>query len=264
MAPEQQPHSPDTQYIFGYLLEMYTYLVLANSFIPYGVMERRHVPFDGFVDNLVLVLSKYDTFGIMFAGCHELFELIPAISRFAAQRLKEEEEAPHAASLTSSDVFYTNTNNRIRDWQQSQPREISADLLPKRRAMGEIYRHALFIYLETAALGTAALPAGADVLARMHKHVACIGEVLLEHDVPAPTPATTTLRPTAAAGPVLPQANERERSVQGLRNSQRANWNSIRTAELLELVWADGDPKSFGPYGMYLAMERHRINLCLS
>jgi hypothetical protein len=54
------------------------------------------VPYDAFLDNLVSTLSPYDTFGIMFAGCHELFELIPATSRFAAQRLKEEQTHPES------------------------------------------------------------------------------------------------------------------------------------------------------------------------
>jgi hypothetical protein len=64
----------------------------------------------------------------MFTGCHELFELIPAISRFSAQRLKEEEnQAPITSSLQHSDAFYTSTNACIRDWHQNQPHATDTD-----------------------------------------------------------------------------------------------------------------------------------------
>jgi hypothetical protein len=263
MASEHQPCS-DAQYIFGYLLEIYTYLVLANSIIPYGIMDSRHVAYDDVIDNFVSRLCTYDTFGLMFAGCHELFELIPAISRFAAQRLKEEEQAPTAASLSDGDAFYTSTNARIRDWQQSPPRATNADCVPKRLAIGEIYRHALFIYLETAMLGTARLPASAEVHAKLHEHLAHMKDAVESHNLVTSTFATIMLWPMVIAGSVLVLANERELLVQGLRMAEYANCNSIQTAELLELVWADEDPRSFGPYGLYLAMERHGINLCLS
>jgi len=263
MTSEHQPRS-DARYIFGYLLEIYTYLVLANSVMPYGIMDSRHVPYDGVIDNFVSTLSTYDTFGIMFAGCHELFELIPAISRFAAQRLKEEEQAPTAASLSNSDAFYTSTHARIRDWQQGPPSATDADCVPKRLAIGETYRHALFIYLETAMLGTARLPASAEVHTRLHEHLAHIKDAVESQDLVTSTFATILLWPMIIAGSVLVPGNERELLAQGLRMAQYANCTSIQTAELLELMWADEDPRSFGPYGLYLAMERHGINLCLS
>ena len=43
-----------------------------------------------------------------------------------------------------------------------------------------------------------------------------------------------------------------------------ATCTSVQTAELLELLWKDEDPRSFGPYGLCLVMEKHQINLCLS
>jgi hypothetical protein len=263
MNSEHQTRS-DARYIFGYLLEIYTYLVLANSVMPYGIMDSRHVPYDGVIDNFVSRLSTYETFGIMFAGCHELFELIPAISRFAAQRLKEEEQASTAASLSDSDAFYTSTNARIRDWQQSPPSATNADCVPKRLAIGETYRHVLFIYLETAMLGTTRLPASAEVHARLHEHLVHIKDAVECHNLVTSTFATIMLWPMVITGSVLLPTHERELLAQGLRMPQYATCNSIQTAELLELVWADGDPQSFGPYGLYLAMEKHGINLCLS
>jgi hypothetical protein len=244
---------------------MYTYLVLANSIIPYGIMEGRHVPYDAFLDNLVSTLSTYDTFGIMFAGCHELFELIPAISRFAARRLKEEgTQASNATRLPESDSFYTSTSARIRNWQQGQPQSTNVEEMPKRLAIGETYRQALFIYLETAVLGIAGLPASADVLSRLHEHITHIEEAVQEHSLVTSAFATIMLWPMVIAGSVLMQADERELLTQGLRMPQYATCNSIQTAELLELLWKDGDPRSFGPYGLYLAMEKHQLNLCLS
>jgi Fungal specific transcription factor domain len=264
MIPEHQPRSHDARYVFGYLLEIYTYLVLANSITPYGIMDSRHVPYDDFVDNLVMRLSNYDTFGIMFAGCHELFELIPAISRFASQRLKEEEQATTAASLPNSETFYASTNTRIHDWQQRQPDESKADRMSERWAIGEIYRHAMFIYLETAMLGTAGLPADADIHIRLQKHIMQIAGVFLEHDLVTSMYATILLWPMAIMGSVLLQVPERELLIQGLRAPQYATFNSIQLAELLQLLWVDKDPRSFGPYGLYVEMERHGINLCLS
>jgi hypothetical protein len=263
MASEHQLRS-DGRYIFGYLLEIYTYLVLANSIMPYGIMDSRHVPYDGVIDNFVSTLSTYDTFGIMFAGCHGLFELIPAISQHAARRLKEEEQAPTAASLSDSDAFYTSTNARIRDWQQSPHGATNDDCVPKRLAIGETYRHAVFIYLETAMLGTASLPASAEVHARLHEHLAHIKDAVESHNLVTSTFATIMLWPMVIAGSVLLPTHERGLLAQGLRMADYANCTSIQTAELLELMWADDDSRSFGPYGLYLAMKRHGINLCLS
>jgi hypothetical protein len=146
-------------------------------------MDSRHVPCDDVTDNFVLRLNTYDTFGIMFAGCHELFELMLTISRFAAQLLKEEEQAPTTASLSDGNTFYTSTNARIRDWQQSPPRATNADCVPKQLAMGETYRHALFIYLEAAMLGTARLPASAEVHTRLHEHLAHIKDAVESHNL---------------------------------------------------------------------------------
>jgi hypothetical protein len=207
----------DTQYIFGYLLEIYTYLVLDNSINPYGIMDSRHVPYDGVIDNFVSRLSTYDTFGIMFAGCHELFELIPAISRFAAQRLKEEEQVPTAAGLSDDDTFYTSTNARLRDWQQSPQRTTNTDCVPKLLAIGEIYWHALFIYLETAMPGTACPPARAEVHTRLHEHLAHIKDAVESHNLVTSTFATILLWPMIITGSVLMPANERELLAQGLR-----------------------------------------------
>jgi hypothetical protein len=244
---------------------MYAYLVLANSIVPYGIMDGRHVPYDAFLGNLVSTLSPYDTFGIMFAGCHELFELIPTTSRFAAQRLKEEQT--HAESIKRmphSDPFYTRTRARIGDWRQNLLQSTNPGKISKQLAIGETYRHALFIYLETAVLGTAGLPASADVHERLHKHINSISEAVQRHDLVMSPFATILLWPMIIAGSVLVQAEKQEVLTQGLRMPLYATCTSVQTAELLELVWVDTDPKSFGPYGLYLAMEKHGINICLS
>jgi Fungal specific transcription factor domain len=244
---------------------MYIYLVLANCVIPYGIMDSRHVPYDSFLDNLVSTMSTYDTFGIMFAGCHRLFQMIPAISRFAARQLEaEKDEAGNAERLLKSEAFYTSTKSRIRDWHQRELGSAEGDWDSKRLVIGETYRHALFVYLETAVLGTAGLPASADMQIELHEYITHIAEAVEGHNLVTLPFATIILWPMVIAGSVLTQAPEREMLLRGLRAPEYTTCNSIQTAKLLELVWEDKDPRSFGPYGLYLAMEKHEINLCLS
>jgi hypothetical protein len=102
--------------------------------------------------------------------------------------------------------------------------------------------------------GAVGLPASADVYTRLHEHITHIEKAVQEHDLVTSTFATIMLWSMVITGSILVHAKERELLAQGLRMPQYATYTSIQTAELLELVWGDGGPRSFGPYGLYLAM----------
>ena len=264
--PEHAPRSVDERYIFGFLLELYVYLVLSNSFIPYGLHDGRHIPFDDVVLNPSL-LSCYDSFGMVFSGLHELFGLIASISQFAARRL---DEGPTPTSEATA--YYNETRRRLEEWVHPPPRD---DLLRRaphdkmvemwitqRRAIGETYRSALYMFLETAMLGPTT--PSAEFQTSIQVYTLQIGVAVLGNELVTSSFAIILLWPLMVAGSVVLGLEERKLLVDGMTDRESASWNAIRGAELLQKVWEDDDPRVFGPYGLYLMMEKHGINLCLS
>jgi hypothetical protein len=96
--------------------------------------------------------------------------------------------------------------------------------------------------------------------------VPCIAKTIFANEVQNSRFATILLWPLAIAGSVLLKDDNRAIMSRDLRGTMYATWNSTRLAELMERLWADQeeDPRVWGPYGIYLTMEKWNLNVVLS
>ncbi|KAH7169460.1 fungal-specific transcription factor domain-containing protein [Fusarium sp. MPI-SDFR-AT-0072] len=263
--------------MFGFMMELYAYLVLMNILTPYGVVEQRTIPFDSFILSLSS-LDEFETFGIMFGGMHSLFELIPKISVLFAQRLREdgrEDEGlgPGADSCPSlqSLEMYRILRGLIDNWSLpphlypandpgtcTTPGAGSDGRRKERYLSGEIYRHALSIYLAASMAGKGG--AGRLVLDEIQGHVEAVLDLapLLEESCFD----YTILWPIIICGSCLVEESLKRRVLSGLSSSRYHMGHTKTACQLLDALWADPDPRAYGPYGLHLVMEKHGFSFC--
>jgi hypothetical protein len=247
------------KYLMGFALEYYIYLVLVNGICPYGLIESRTLVVDGFVVSLQH-LQQYETFGMLFGGYQGLFVIIPSICKLASRVIEEME----TLGSVTVDVQSTSDSlrSRINDWvfPGSQiPENVTEE---QRIRMGELYQHALLIFLETTMIGSST---PSDTLkARMQVHVTEILTRAVVHNLGKSQLAPIILWSAVITGSVMTSDTDRWNVTEGWRNTPYATWISFRGAELLETMWRDGDPRGYGPYGLYLTMLKHGINICMA
>ncbi|KAL5358952.1 fungal-specific transcription factor domain-containing protein [Aspergillus floccosus] len=99
--------------LYGFVMEIYSYIVLCNTITPFGMNHNRTLVHDPFVQS-VDELRDFGAFGSMFGGGHGLFELISPISLLAA---RQESPSPVGddASLERYEI-YKNLKSRIQNW----------------------------------------------------------------------------------------------------------------------------------------------------
>jgi len=249
----KQFDSPENRHLYGFILETYAYLVIVNIITPHSVFPARAVPY---LDTLMCLdpLRKYDSFGILFCGYHGLFELIPNISQMA--RVDEENQ------LRVDTSRYYSLRTKIQEWQFPGSRYPEHVDMAQRLAAGEVYRQALFIFLETAMLGSS-VPTEAFKLG-IQSYVGTVISSMTKSGVLECELASIMLWPTVITGSVLVDDSHRRIFSEGLRSSTYGTWSTIRAAELLELLWEDDSGEFFGPYGLYRTMKKRGISLCMS
>lgn len=256
---QYRPTAEDSEVVFGFVLEIYAYSVLVNEICPHGLLENRTVVHDEFILSLEL-LTGCRTSGVVFFGYHLLLGMIPEIAQLSGRRVQEGETDPSA----DDESCYAELDSRIRGWQNpgfplDNP---SAQTTTQHSAMGEVYRHALWIFLETAMNGSSIPNQG--LRDKIGSHLESMASQLLGYQLPTSRVAPMLLWPIIIAGSIVLEDFGRILLSEGLRNTPYLAWSSIRAAELLELLWADDDPRAYGPYGLYLVMKKHNINFCVS
>lgn len=238
---------------FGLGLELYSYLVVTNCLTPYGLLTERTFPLDPFVTSLDS-LSHYQTFGIMFAGLHGLFELIPQASLLFGQRLTEQEAGVYEPSPSCIELHDT-IQSRLRGWNVAQA---AAHSFPDKDSMthvSEALRHSIEIYLIAAMQGSSIL--SPEIISKFQGHVDIIfgsGRKLRESQWTA-----NLMWPFLIAGSCTTQQARQQSLSQTLRNSRYRMKHSIRASNLLQRLWDDPDPLMYGPYGLYLAISKYDI-----
>ncbi|KAL1891737.1 hypothetical protein Sste5346_007487 [Sporothrix stenoceras] len=323
--------SPDERSLLGALLEIYAYQVLANRVCPDGSIQGRSAAGDedttihddeDFVADPSL-LQDQECFGLLFSGLHGLFALIPPVSRLAAAAVQPKSTntaQPSSSASTLSSLFHDTTatgtssltiaaqvaalRNRALAWQLPAAFLARATGDQERiwqRAIGEVYRHGILIYLETikvpgaddTAPTTSTTGTGTGNAATFQRHIHAIGEAVLGADLVASRFATILLWPLLIAGSILAHPDERVFLAEGLRASPQATWSSIRAADLLEQLWARRDGvvsgraltsdkaatgggnsntsgvshsnsrQYYGPHGIAQIMRETNVNLCV-
>jgi hypothetical protein len=262
--------------LFGFMCELYAYLVLANTLTPHAAIQERTIVFDSFIIHLDEIGESVYR-GIMLGGLHGLLELIPLISVFAASRLREDAvESDSVAqdrggAAKSRPVLldtYRILKARIDGWSLPPLSEQASDssiVAPttcaaairsrykERRIAGEVYRHALYIYLSSSMAGQ--LCTDQDVRASLHTHACAILDLVttlseLSFDY-------TMLWPVIICGSCLTSKSHQDFLLAAL------DLGHVKTASnLLKLLWDDPDPRAFGSYGLYFVIEKYKINFC--
>lgn len=252
---QQRLDSPENRHLYGFILETYAYLVIVNHIAPPSLLPDRAVPYD--VLACLDSLRGYGSFGILFCGYHELFALIPAIAQVAEKIEGDEDQLRVDTSL------YHPLRTRIQAWRFPGSRYPEHVDMAQRLAVGEAYRQGLFIFLETAMLGSSN-PTDAFKLG-LQRHVGEFLSSITDSGVLESELASILLWPTVITGSVLVDEGHRETFAAGLRGSPYGTWSTIRAAELLECLWEDGSNSGlFGPYGLYKTMKKRGINPCMS
>lgn len=267
--------------LFGFMCELYAYLVLANTLTPHAAIQERTIVFDSFIIHLDEIGESVYR-GIMLGGLHGLLELIPLISVFAASRLREDAvESDSVAqdrggAAKSRPVLldtYRILKARIDGWSFPPLSEQASDssiVAPttcaaairsrykERRIAGEVYRHALYIYLSSSMAGQVCTDQ--DVRASLHTHACAILDLAttlseLSFDY-------TMLWPVIICGSCLTSKSRQDFLLAALDFS-KCHMGHMKTASnLLKLLWDDPDPRAFGPYGLYFVIEKYKINFC--
>jgi hypothetical protein len=217
-------------------LEWYAYLVSCNTFTPYGTAQRL-LPHDNFQASLM------SPSGAFFAGCQELHYMIPEVSFLAARRLAE--EGVSADVQEEHDRLY----EQLTTWTLPEDEDMQL-----RHHAAEALRHAIHIFLATAL-------AGAIVDQNILKHHVHAVFAATPYLIEARRYVATILWPLLIAGSCIVKPEWQQVMLSGMRGS----WAQIRQLEawsdVLELLYEDPDPRAFGPYGLYLTMEKHGMNL---
>jgi hypothetical protein len=261
---QSPPRTADETYVFGLCQEIYYYLILANQIVFPGLLSDRDLPLedDDVVANLSQ-LSQYPTFGLLFARCHGLWELIPQVALFGARRLAEERASPDSAALQSR-AEHDRLRDRIISWRLPVHDEDSLDkrVAAQRRALGETLRLALQIFLECAMAGG---PVPDDARVRILEHVVELGNQVLADGLDASPFETVLLWPVVVAGSCVTTEREYKLMMGKPREPDRPSWGGDHAAYLLEKVIRLGRKERdvYGPYGIYLVMERYGINYCV-
>ncbi|KAL3439964.1 fungal-specific transcription factor domain-containing protein [Aspergillus insuetus] len=232
------------QKLYGFVMEVYSYIVLCNSITPFNMNCNRTLIYDSFLQTLD-DLQGLGAFGVMFSGGHHLFELISSISLFAAQD----------AGLDRHQE-YRQLKARIRALE-SPVREKHDDILrPGCSASFEVCRIALLVFLETASS-----PFFKYDTARMPHLQPLLDVAVLSLPQILPSNYSCILMwPIMIIGSCLMEADQRAVISHMLLHNQYGMKNTAQASMLLDLLWKDSDGYSFGPYGLGLLMDRHNLD----
>ncbi|KIY02167.1 uncharacterized protein Z520_02305 [Fonsecaea multimorphosa CBS 102226] len=254
--PQRTLHD-DTKLVKGFALEVYFYLVLVNSITPYGRDKARVLPVDTLCSSLDF-LKEYETYGVFFSCGHGLFELISQVSILATERLTDEESGVNSPDTQVEKDRLVDTITR---WESPPVAPEMAEWQAEHVWTGEIYRHALLIFIEASMCGS--VVSNPKVIVSIQRHI----DKALPLIVPvAKSPFNTILLwPTMIIGSCLICQGQRRDYIRLLRTKPTIDISQVNeAANLLEYLWEDEDERAYGPFGLHFVMEKRRINFSMA
>lgn len=249
----QPQRSNIDQESLGFSLEFYAYLSIVNSLASYRSIGELAQPYDTFLTSLD-GLSSYPTFGSMFAGCHSLYELIPHISQLsveylAGEKILGDDWIPNSKLRLCYEVI----EHRITTWKLPPSLDSFAqydtfDIT----AAAEAIRHGLYIYLMTSFYGSSRpnptaqsqISAQADIVLAL---ATSVNDMRIR---------TILLWPCIIAGSCMVNEEQQKLLITALLNSGFDMKHLFSLCEMLERMWNENDAGVYGPYGLYLLMEK--------
>lgn len=234
----------------GLCLELYAYILITTSSKPQGIGPECTIKYDPFVMSLSK-LGAYTTFGTMFGSYSGLFELIPRVTLFAAQRLCEEQIGSSLPSETSC-AMYSHLKQDLEQWRLRNPHSDDAFLDDQASAAAEALRSALRIYLATAFAGS--LVSEPKILIMVQSQ---IDAILSTTRVAAHSRfATVLLWPLLVAGSCMTYSDQRTQLISRLRANRFRMQHVYAVCEVLEKLWATDSSYAYGPYGLFLMEQK--------
>ncbi|KLJ10836.1 hypothetical protein EMPG_09850 [Blastomyces silverae] len=238
--------------LYGFVMEVYGYIVVSNIITPYGMNQARTLIVDPFLQSFD-DLRSFGAFGSMLCGSHNLFEMISEISVFSAQ------QGPPSPSVEINPDrlnIYSDLKNRIVNWDPPSGDSPGPIFVSQRRAALEVYRHALLIFLETAISPFSIHDTARILTIQMHIDV---GLSYHNHSFRT-TYSTLLLWPLMIIGSCMVKEDQQRVMANRLAHNHFKMKNTVQGARLLELLWADDDEYAIGPYGLGLVMEKYHCH----
>ncbi|KAK2751267.1 C6 transcription factor [Colletotrichum kahawae] len=255
----QNPISDRLGHIRGFLLEIYSFMALKLAITPRGAMEDHPIMLDPFLESLSF-LSEYKSCGFMLGFGHGLFEMIPEIASLVEKRRVE--ELNNAKTEASYDA-YQDLVERLESWDAFS-NVLTGEGSSPRYQQGPavaIYRTALIVYLHSA------------FHEDLHEREDLCAEIDLHIDKVLPlmwavySSATPFRRMMLWPGCILASFCRRPQLADGFRTvlncNTRAPGGVKVAAKAMEMLWADPDPRAYGPRGLSMVMKKHGLSFSM-
>ncbi|EGU73508.1 hypothetical protein FOXB_15971 [Fusarium oxysporum f. sp. conglutinans Fo5176] len=205
-----EPLGSDSETLYGLGLELYAYLIFVNCLTPYGLLQERQFSLDSFITS-PSSLASYGTFGIMFAGLHDLFALIPQISLLFRDRLIEQESGIMEPSIACVEL-YTQLERCLKDWTTDDcKRDLSK--------VTKILRLGIEIYLIASMQGSSVV--NPKIVCQLQSYVDDILDLGL--DLHYSQWSSILLWPIVISGSCSIQRQQQEHLAKALRESKYLN-----------------------------------------
>ncbi|KAL5594874.1 hypothetical protein FOVSG1_008563 [Fusarium oxysporum f. sp. vasinfectum] len=249
-----EPLGPDSETLYGLGLELYAYLTFVNCLTPYGLLQERQFSLDSFITS-PSSLASYSTFGIMFAGLHDLFSLIPQISLLFRDRLIEQQSGIIEPSIACVEL-HTQLERCLKDWNLSQKDLVSPfptdDCKRDLNKVTKIFQLGIEIYLIASMQGSSVV--NPKIVCQLQSYVDDILDLGL--DLHYSQWSAVLLWPIVISGSCSIQRQQQEHLAKALRESKYRMNHVTRTIGLLHRLWGNADPLIYGPYGLYLTISQ--------
>jgi hypothetical protein len=228
-----------------------------NSITPYGSDAARALPVDSFSTPLEF-LKEYETYGVMVSCAQGLFELIPQVSILAMRRLAEEASG---TSYAETESICASLIDLISQWESPSVAFEMTKWEKEHVWAGELYRQALFIFLEASMCGC--VVKNPKVIVAIQSHIDVAFPLL---EIVAASPFVTILLwPIMIIGSCLIREDQRNEYHRLLCSHKKVNISQVaQAAQLLKHLWKDDDQRAYGPFGLHLTMTKHNINFSMA
>ncbi|KAH7207322.1 fungal-specific transcription factor domain-containing protein [Fusarium oxysporum] len=216
-----EPLGSDSETLYGLGLELYAYLTFVNCLTPYGLLQERQFSLDSFITS-PSSLASYSTFGIMFAGLHDLFSLIPQISLLFRDRLIEQQSGIIEPSIACVEL-HTQLERCLKDWNLSQKDLVSPfptdDCKRDLNKVTKIFQLGIEIYLIASMQGSSVV--NPKIVCQLQSYVDDILDLGL--DLHYSQWSAILLWPIVISGSCSIQRQQQEYLAKALRESKYLN-----------------------------------------
>jgi hypothetical protein len=246
-----QNASPEHNDVLGFCLELFAYIMVSNHVSPFGTLMGKPLE----LDTVLLShdhLSSYRTFGTMFGDLYGLYQFLPEITRLASQRLEEEAAGcinPSEGARATHRILTRNISN----WSPMVPRfDMDPQDWKEQNQTGEMIRRALYICLLTAMAGSVVSDWETLEVIQTYSHTMLRTMLKLAES----KYQTLFLWPALICGSCLTNESLQQTLIKGIKSSPCQAKHVFTACTALEMLWADPDPRAYGPYGLDRLKER--------